>query len=80
MGYGSVSVKMMQAAESSRELSALELASVTDAYGKVVGHVRLLGNLRIATISHEAMARAVAEKRSLTLEVWPANGSAAATS
>lgn len=72
MDYGSVSVKRMQAAESAFELSDQELASVRDEHGKVVGHVKLLGNLRIATICHEAMARAVAEKRSLTLEVWSA--------
>ncbi len=68
MDYGSVSVKMMQAAESSRELSVL--ASVTDEYGEVVGQVGLSGNLRIATISSEAMAQHVAAKRSLTIEVW----------
>lgn len=73
MVYGSVSVKMMQVPENIRELSVQELASVTDEHGKVVGHVRLFGNLRIATISHEAMARAVAEKRSFTLEVGPAD-------
>ena len=69
MGYESVSVKMMQAAESPRELSVL--ASVTDEHGEVVGQVGLSGNLRIATISSEAMAQHVAEKRSLTIEVWP---------
>ncbi|EKE18080.1 MAG: hypothetical protein ACD_10C00138G0002 [uncultured bacterium] len=68
MDYGSVSVKMMQAAESSRELSVL--ASVTDEHGEVVGQVGLSGNLRIATISSEAMAQHVAAKRSLTIEVW----------
>lgn len=68
MGYEAVSVKMMQAAESSRELSVL--ASVTDEHGEVVGQVGLSGNLRIATISSEAMAQHVAAKRSLTIEVW----------
>lgn len=51
--------------------AVLELASVTDEYGKVVGRVRLLDNQRIATICSEAMAQHVAEKRSLTIEVWP---------
>lgn len=48
-----------------------ELACVTDEQGEVVGQVGLSGKLRIATISSEAMAQHVAEKRSLTIEVWP---------